>query len=126
MRLKNVPRWLPVLQGIYFFITGIWALLHIESFIWVSGPKYDLWLVKTVGVLIAVIGVVLFSAGYYKRITPEIFLLAAAGAAGLATVDIYYVSIGRIWTIYLLDAVVEIIFILLWLIKAEKGRSGTH
>jgi hypothetical protein len=122
MTLKKVPRWLPIIQGIYFFITGAWALLHIESFIWVSGPKYDIWLVKTVGILIAIMGIVMFSAGYYKRINTETFLLAAGSAAGLATVDIYYVSIGRIWTIYLLDAGIEIVFLLLWLIKASRNR----
>lgn len=120
MILKKVPRWLPIIQGIYFFITGAWALLHIESFIWASGPKYDIWLVETVGILILLVGMVLFSAGYHNRINTESFLLAAGCAAGLATVDIYYVSIGRIWTTYLLDAGIELIFLLLWFIKAGK------
>lgn len=50
-------------QGLYFLVTGIWPLVHIKSFQWVTGPKVDLWLVKTVGVLIAVMGAVLTLAG---------------------------------------------------------------
>ena len=42
--------------------TGIWPLLDIESFQDVTGSKTDLWLVRTVGVLVAVIdGVVLLA-----------------------------------------------------------------
>lgn len=116
MTVKNRTHWLPIVQGVYFFVTGVWPLLHIESFIWLSGPKYDIWLVKTVGILLALIGLHMFIAGYFRRINTENFLIAAGSAAALATVDIYYVAIGRIWEIYLLDAGIEIIFILLWLI----------
>lgn len=115
-----------LLQGIYYFITGIWPLLHIESFIWVSGPKYDIWLVKTIGIILAVIGISLFSAGLKKRIQPETSLLALGSAAGLAAVDIYYAAvIDRIYDIYLLDALAEILLILLWLLylRPEKGNS---
>jgi 8-oxo-dGTP pyrophosphatase MutT (NUDIX family) len=49
---------------VYFYLlTGIWPLLHIQSFQSVTGPKTDLWLVKTAGVLITVIGAVLMMAG---------------------------------------------------------------
>lgn len=120
MTIKSRDQWLPVVQGVYFFITGVWPLLHIESFIWLSGPKYDIWLVKTVGILLGLIGLHMFVAGYCRRLYPETFLIAAGSAAALATVDIYYVSIGRIWTVYLLDAVVEIIFVILWLIISRR------
>lgn len=43
-------------QGIYFLATGIWSLVHIASFQKVTGPKTDLWLVKTVGLLVIAIG----------------------------------------------------------------------
>jgi hypothetical protein len=35
-------------------MTGLWPLVSIGTFQQVTGPKTDLWLVKTVGVLIAV------------------------------------------------------------------------
>lgn len=123
MKEGKLLSWLNMIQGIYFFITGLWPILHIESFIWISGPKYDIWLVKTVGILIAIIGLVLFSAGINRRVNEEIFLLAVGSAAGLATVDIYYVLINRIWDVYLLDAVVEGILIILWIILFNRYFS---
>lgn len=121
MTLKNRAHWLPIVQGVYFFITGVWPLLHIESFIWLSGPKYDIWLVKTVGILLALIGLHMFVAGYCRRLNVETFLIAAGSAAALATVDIYYVSIGRIWETYLLDAGIEVIFVILWLMISRRS-----
>ena len=47
---------LPVAQGVYFLLTGIWPLLSMRTFEAVTGPKVDRRLVKTVGVLVAVIG----------------------------------------------------------------------
>lgn len=113
-----------MLHGVYYFVTGVWPLLHIESFIWISGPKYDIWLVKTVGMILAVIGLSLFSAGLKKRIHPETTLLALGSAAGLAFIDIYYAAvIDRIYDIYLLDALAEIILILLWLLYLRPVKG---
>lgn len=113
-----------LLHGIYYFVTGVWPLLHIESFIWISGPKYDIWLVKTVGIILAVIGLSLFSAGLKKRIQPETILLALGSAAGLASVDIYYAAIiDRIYDIYLLDALAEIILVFLWLLYLRPVKG---
>jgi hypothetical protein len=51
-----------LVQGIYFFITGIWPILSIQTFLLVTGPKTDLWLVKTVGIVLATIGATLVFA----------------------------------------------------------------
>lgn len=39
-------------QGAYYIVTGMWPLLHIDSFQVVTGPKDNLWLVKTVGLFL--------------------------------------------------------------------------
>jgi hypothetical protein len=101
-------------QGIYWGLTGLWPLVHMPSFIWVTGPKDDLWLVRTVGVLILVIGAVLAQAGLARRVTPEIIWLGVGGAAGLMFIDVYYVWQDVIWPIYLLDAGAELIIIGIW------------
>lgn len=118
-------RHLSMAQGAYFFFTGVWPLLHIESFIWVSGHKYDLWLTETVGIILAVAGIVMFSAGLNRRVNEETFLLATLSAAGLSTIDIYYAALGRIRDVYLLDAGAEIIFIILWFIFYRKQKAKT-
>src|SRR5947208_2053294 len=48
--------WIALIQAVYFLFTGLWPILHIRSFMKVTGPKQDLWLVRTVGVLVTVIG----------------------------------------------------------------------
>ena len=113
---------LALIQGVFYLATGVWPLLDIVSFQMVTGPKTDLWLVRTVGVLVAVIGVVLLSAGRRRRVTEEIILLAVGSALGLAAIDLIYALSGRISAVYLADAVVEIGLAALWLIARRRAR----
>lgn len=95
-------------QGLYYAATGAWPLVHMRSFLRVTGPKTDLWLVRTVGLLIVVIGATLVLAGLRRRASPELAVLAIGGALALAAVDCVHVAAGRISRIYLLDAALEI------------------
>lgn len=108
-------------QGLFYLVTGVWPLVSIRSFEWVTGPKRDRWLVKTVGTLIAVIGGATALAGRRKRVTAEIALLASGSAASLAAIDVIYVSRGRIRPIYLLDAISEAGLIVTWLFAWRPG-----
>ncbi len=112
-------------QGIYWALTGLWPLVHMPSFIWVTGPKNDLWLVRTVGVLILVVGAVLVKAGLARRVTPEIIWLGVGGAAGLMFIDVYYVWQDVIWPIYLLDAVGELLLIGGWVWASLTAQDQT-
>lgn len=113
------------LQGLYFLVTGIWPLVSIGTFQLVTGPKVDLWLVKTVGLLIAVIALTLLMAARRGKIGPEVCFLAMASAAALAAVDIVYALSDRIRDIYLLDAVAEIGLVILWL-TVRRGSGGVR
>ena len=105
---------LALIQGLFYLATGIWPLLDIVSFQVVTGPKIDLWLVRTVGVLVTVVGAVLIAASRTRRVTPEIVMLAVGSALGLAAIDLRYALAGRISTVYLADAAVEIGLSLMW------------
>jgi hypothetical protein len=105
---------LALLQGAFYVATGVWPLLDIDSFQLVTGPKIDLWLVRTVGVLVTVIGAVLLLAWRNRRVTTEIVALALGSALGLAGIDLVYALTGRISSIYLADAAVEIGLAVLW------------
>ena len=105
----------------YYVITGVWPLVDIRSFQAVTGPKTDLWLVKTVGVLVSVIGATLIAGGLGGRPTADLGRLAAGSAAGLAGVDTVYSAKGRISPIYLLDALVEVGLLASW-----AGRALYH
>ena len=101
-------------QAVYYALTGLWAIVSIGTFQKVTGPKVDIWLVKTVGVLIIVIGAVLGLAGKRGEPVPEVPLLAVGSAAGLAAIDVIYVAKKRIRPVYLLDALAEVGLIGLW------------
>src|SRR5688572_21157874 len=107
-------RTIAIIQGLYFFLTGGWPIVHMRSFLAVTGPKADLWLVKTVGALVAVVGVVLLLAAGSGRVTSEIALLAVGSAAALGAVDVVYVAKRVIAKVYLLDALAEALLILAW------------
>lgn len=115
------------IQGIYFLVTGIWPLVSIGTFQLVTGPKVDLWLVKTVGLLIAVIALTILMAawrGQRGQIAPEVRFLAAGSAAALAAIDIIYALSDRIWDIYLLDAVAEIVLVVLWVLVSRNRPAS--
>lgn len=106
----------------YFILGSLWPLVSGKTFQMVTGPKKDMWLVKTVALLLTVIGVVIGRAGMKERITPEISHLAIGSAASLATIDVVYVSRGRISRVYLLDALGNALLIGGWV--AAMWRSG--
>lgn len=113
MRLDYV---VALVQGIYFFVTGIWPILSINTFQKVTGPKTDLWLVKTVGIILATIGAVLIFAQVNAEINSSIILLAIGSARSLAIVEFVYGAKRVISPIYLADAIIELILIAWWVL----------
>jgi hypothetical protein len=101
-------------QGWFYLLTGLWAIVDVDSFQRVTGPKTDVWLVKTVGVLVIVIGASLLTAARERRYDASIVLLAVGSALGLAGIDLVYALGGRISPIYLLDAAAELLLAVLW------------
>lgn len=112
--MSGVVLFVLVLQGLYYGLTGLWPIVHIDSFLKVTGPKTDLWLVKTVGLLIVVIGATLGLSAYRRQWSAEIAVLAIGSAVVLAAVDGVYVLKRRIMKVYLLDAAGEVGLLALW------------
>lgn len=105
---RRAARALALGQGLYFAATGLWPIVHLRSFEAVTGPKPEGWLVKTVGALLAVMGAGLVASSRRRRVTRDWALLAAGGAAALATVDVWYAGVRRrISPVYLADAPIE-------------------
>ena len=113
-------------QAIYYLITGVWPLVEIRSFQALTGPKVDLWLVKTVGLLVAVVGAALGVAGARRRITPETAMVAMGTSAGLAAIDAVYVTRRRISLVYLFDAAGELLMLAGWLLARRRRGFLTH
>lgn len=67
------------------------------------------------GALLIVPGAVFLSAAVRRRFSIEVLILAVGSAAVLAVVDITYALQGRTSLVYLLDAMVELLFLALWI-----------
>jgi hypothetical protein len=109
-------------QGAYFIATGLWPIVHMRSFEAVTGPKFDRWLVKTTGGLIAAVGAALLAGASDRRRTRALPVLGAGSAAALAVADMVYVSRNRIPPVYLLDAAVELGLVAGWLSRRTRRR----
>lgn len=103
-----------LVQGIYFFITGVWPLVSIKTFLLVTGPKTDIWLVKTVGIVLATIGATLVIAQVDAQVNSPVIFLAIGSALSLTIVEVIYVAKRVISPIYLGDAFVELVLIGWW------------
>ncbi len=123
-RSGRLLRLVALVQGLFYAATGLWSLVSIETFEMVTGPKVDDWLVKTVGVLVIVIGGVLIVAARRRQITLEILLLAVGSALGLTAIEVVYVARGRISPIYLLDAAAELMLVAVWSVASWRGRPA--
>jgi hypothetical protein len=109
-------------HGLYYLLTGLWPLVDIDSFQAVTGAKTDLWLVKTVGLLICVIGAAVWVSSRQRIPPPEIVVLAAGGALALAYVDVFYSVRGIISKVYLLDAPIEAALAAAWVFLWSPGK----
>jgi hypothetical protein len=113
-------------QSVYTFVTGLWPLVDIDSFIFVTGPKTDIWLVKTVGALLLPVAVTLFSFTFSRRNLLPSFLLGAGIAAAFAAIDFYYALTDVISKVYLVDGVLEFVFLAGWLMIALRNNFMKH
>jgi hypothetical protein len=108
-------------QALYFGITGLWPLVHMPSFLRITGPKADLWLVRCVGWLVTVVALVLFHSWRRDHVSEETALLGIGSALALGGVSTWYALKGRIWKTYLADTVVEIALIVCWIITLPSA-----
>ena len=120
-QMPALAAYVALAEGVYYVLTGLWSLVSIRTFQMVTGPKVDTWLVKTVGVLVAVIGAVLMVAGLRRTGGPEVPLLGVGSAIGLTAIDTIYVAKRRIWPVYLLDALAELALVAAWFMAWRRG-----
>src|SRR5437764_10255635 len=103
MIAKKIYRALLWVQGVYTLLTALWGIIDIESFMWVTGPKADIWLVKTVAVLLLPIVSVFFSALFLKMPPLPVILVGIITTTGLVFIDFYYTFNHTIRWVYALD-----------------------
>ncbi len=72
-----------MVQASYYLTSGVWPLISMASFLRVTGPKHDLWLVRTVASLIIAIGITLAVAALQPSVTLPVLILSISSAAAL-------------------------------------------
>jgi hypothetical protein len=110
-------------QTIYYLITALWPIVHIESFMQVTGPKTDIWLVKTVGALLVPVSLC-FLAHLFMRVNHwPVVILAVGCCIAFTCIDVYYAVNDVIDEIYLWDAGVQIALLVCWgyIILAQRA-----
>jgi hypothetical protein len=123
---RGFGRLVPWFQGLYYLLGGLWPLLSLDTFMQVTGPKTDIWLVHIVGLLLTVSGAVLLLSAVRRRVDLETALLAAGYAAALAGAEIMYLLKGTLPPIYLLDTLFEAAFILGWILNGKSKPAATR
>jgi len=126
--LPAVAGWhrLLLAQGFYYLLTALWAIVDIHSFQAVTGPKTDVWLVRTVAVMILAASLSMLVAARKPAPSPETTTLAVGCAAGLLAIDVIYVTAAVIPPVYLIDAAAEVGLLLWWVwdVVGEGGRRS--
>ena len=101
-------------QSIYAFITGVWPLIDIASFVTITGPKEDIWLVKTVGAMLIPVSITLAAFTRINTSRVPAILLGGLTALVFAVIDFQYALAGVISNVYLLDGSLQVLFIAGW------------
>ncbi len=104
-------RTLATLHGSYYLVTGLWPLVSMRSFEWITGRKTDRWLVRMVGLLAAVIGLAILRG---RDESDQDATLPIGSALAFTTVDVVYAANGTIRPIYLGDAALELVLVAAW------------
>jgi peptidoglycan/LPS O-acetylase OafA/YrhL len=117
-------RFVAKIQGVFYAASGVWPWVHGDSFQKVTGYKADFWLAQTVGLLVLVIGGVLYLAARADRLTREIVLLAMLSAAGLLLVDVYTQFQPHTTRAYILDALAEAGLLIAWTLTGRTHAGS--
>ena len=94
-------------QGGYYVVSGVWAVVNRRGFEAMTGRKTDYWLVRTVGLLAAAIGVSLLAGARGARSSSATKVLGLTAGASFTAVDLVYVAKRQISPVYLGDAAVH-------------------
>jgi hypothetical protein len=134
-KTRSIYQALLWVQGLYTIATAVWGVIDIESFMAVTGPKTDLWLVKTFSALLFGIGLaMILEAVFLSRAVP-LLILFLLNSVVLAFADLYYGLTGEISRAYVVDGVAQVIFALAWLfvlsqlkvmLDSRQGHQGSR
>ncbi|MGE0549256.1 MAG: hypothetical protein AB7O24_24315 [Kofleriaceae bacterium] len=112
--MTRSPHPVALAQGIFYVATGLWPIVHLRSFEKVTGPKRDKWLVRTLGGLIATVGVTLIAGAFDRNRSRSLEVLGIGSALALGASDVFFTARGTISKVYLGDAAAEAALAATW------------
>jgi len=116
-------RIISLIQLLYFLITAVWPFVHLESFLRATGPKTDIWLLKTVSVLLLpYCFLLLYLAIASKRSVIAIITVILCGL-GLMSIDVWYYLHKVISAVYLIDGFMQLLFVIFWTFYLTNTRN---
>lgn len=119
-----LARSLPLVQGAFFVLTGLWPVVHMQSFLAVTGPKTELWLVQAFGLLVAALGAAFVYSALERPGSRALAVVGFAVSTMLAFIDVLFVAQREIPPVYLLDAAVEAGFALAWVLVGVSAARA--
>jgi hypothetical protein len=115
LRVVRRAERLALVQAAYFVATGLWPLIHLRSFERVTGRKREGWLVRTVAMFVVAIGATLGLGVIRRDVDEQMRALGILGALAPTLIETPEATSRRISPIYLLDAALESLLVLMWL-----------
>jgi hypothetical protein len=105
----RATRLFAVVHGAFFVVGGLWPVLNLRTFAFVTGKKPEGWLVKTVGLLMMSVGSSLIMAAKSgdRGALRTARLLGLTSSMTLGSIALFYAAKRRISPVYFLDAMLE-------------------
>jgi hypothetical protein len=121
--MSQQSRTILTIQGLYMSLTSLWPIIDLHSFIQLTGYKTDVWLVKTLSLLLLSIGISFIIQSAQRSLSAGIRLLAINVAVSLSAIDFYYTTVNVISDVYVIDGFIQLLFISLWLFRTISKKK---
>ena len=120
------PNTAPFTQGVFYVVTGLWPIIHLRSFEAITGRKRkEGWIAKSMGGLIAAVGVALIAGSLEKRQSAALRVLGMGSAIALGVADLVFAkqhkTHNRNQTAYYADAAAEGAALAGWIIAKPRA-----
>lgn len=100
--------WVVAVQGSYYLLTGVWPIVHLESFEAVTGPKDSIFLLHMVSALIIIVAITLLVSLRNEK-TVSILFLAVGTPLSFMSIELFYRA--QIRWVYFIDFAIEAIIL---------------
>lgn len=124
-------RWILLIQGVYYMVTGLWPLLHFSSFSAVVRIQIVPFQAHAFAAVILVVGGLLIEAARREPPGPFPTLLGLTVAAAIAVVSLFWLPRLNLLSGLWIDLVVEVAIAIALVVfyprpEPERGRTSSR